>query len=100
MKTFLQAKQDFDKQYFSKKEFAAFIPVNQKLSENYVIKNKQGKTNEEYYKWQFFYSMVQSGLYQKDYLGCEVYFPKGNRNMIQIGLIGIKNIIKIKIKSH
>jgi len=57
MKTFLQAKQDFDKQYYSKKEFTAFIPVNQKLSENYVIKNKQGKTNEEYYKWQFFYSM-------------------------------------------
>jgi len=88
MKTFLQAKQDFDKQYFSKKEFAAFIPVNQKLSENYVIKNKQGKTNEEYYKWQFFYSMVQSGLYQKDYLGCEVYFPKGNRNSAPIKLDG------------
>ncbi len=88
MKTFLQAKQNFDKQYFSKKEFTAFIPVNQRLSKNYVIKNKQGKTNEEYYKWQFFYSMVQSGLYQKDYLGCEVYFPKGNKNSAPIKLDG------------
>ena len=87
-KTFLQAKQDFDSKYSLKKEFAAFIPVNQRLSESYVIKNKKGKTNEEYYKWQFFYSLVYSGLYQKDYLGCEVYFPKGNKNSAPIKLDG------------
>ena len=32
--------------------------------------------------------MVQSGLYQKDYLGCEVYFPKGNKNSAPIKLDG------------
>jgi len=31
---------------------------------------------------------VQSGLYQKDYLGCEVYFPKGNKNSAPIKLDG------------
>ena len=88
MKTFLQAKQEFDKKYSSKKEFVAFIPVNQKLSQKYSIKNKKGEPNEEYYKWQFFYSLVYSGLYQKDYLGCEVYFPKGNKNSAPIKLDG------------
>lgn len=88
MTTFLLAKQDFDKKYSSAKYFTAFIPVNQKVSENYIIKNKKGKTNEEYYKWQFLYSLVHSGLYQKDYLGCEVYFPKGNKNSAPIKLDG------------
>lgn len=88
MKTFLQAKQEFDKKYSSKKEFVAFIPVNQKLSQKYSIKNKKGEPNEEYYKWQFFYSLIYSGLYQKDYLGCEVYFPKGNKNSAPIKLDG------------
>jgi type I restriction enzyme M protein len=87
-KTFLEAKQEFDKKYLALKEFTAFIPVNQKLSEKYSIKNKKGEVNEEYYKWQFFYALVYSGLYQKDYLGCEVYFPKGNKNSTPIKLDG------------
>jgi len=88
MKTFLQAKQDFDKTYFTQKSFTAFIPVNLKLGEKYSIKNKKNEVNEEYYKWQFFYSLVYSGLYQKDYLGCEVYFPKGNKNSAPIKIDG------------
>lgn len=88
MNTFLEAKQKFDQQYYSKTEFVAFLPVNLKLSETYVIKNKKGETNEEYYKWQFFYSLVHSGLYQKDYLGSEVYFPKGNKNSAPIKFDG------------
>ncbi|MBU0580068.1 MAG: N-6 DNA methylase [Candidatus Margulisbacteria bacterium] len=88
MKTFLQTKQEFDDKYSSQKKIIAFIPVNQKLSEEYGIKNKQGETNEEYYKWQFFYSLVHSGLYPKDYLGCEVYFPKGNKSSAPIKLDG------------
>lgn len=87
-KLFLQAKQDFDKKYSSQKEFTSFIPVNQKISNRYIIKNKKGEPNEEYYKWQFFYGLVHSGLYKKDYLGCEVYFPKGNKNSAPIKLDG------------
>ena len=88
MSKFLESKQDFDEKYSSAKEFTAFIPVNQTLSKSYSIKNKKGERNEEYYKWQFFYALVYSGLYQKDYLGCEVYFPKGNKNSAPIKFDG------------
>ena len=88
MSKFLESKQDFDKKYSSAKEFTAFIPVNQTISKSYSIKNKKGERNEEYYKWQFFYALVYSGLYQKDYLGCEVYFPKGNKNSAPIKFDG------------
>ena len=46
------------------------------------------KKNEEYYKWQFFYALIYSGLYKKDYLGSEVYFPKGNKSSAPIQLDG------------
>lgn len=86
--TFSQTKQKFDKKYFSQKEFLAFIPVHMKLRQKYKIKSKKNNPNEEYYKWQFFYSLVYSGLLQKDYLGCEVHFPKGNKNAAPIKLDG------------
>jgi len=87
-KTFLEAKQEFDKKYSTKKEFTSFVPVNLTTKKDYAIKNKKSLPNEEYYKWQFFYSIVYSGLYQKDYLGCEVFFPKGNKNSAPIKLDG------------
>lgn len=87
-KTFLEVKQEFDSKYCSLQEFTAFIPVNQKLAKKYTIKNIKNEKNEEYYKWQFFYALVYSGLYKKDYLGCEVYFPKGNKNSAPIKLDG------------
>lgn len=88
MKTFLEAKQEFDGKYSSKQEFEAFIPVHQTHNERYTIKNKNGERNEEYYKWQFFYALVNSGLYSKDYLACEVHLPKGNKNSAPIKLDG------------
>lgn len=43
------------------------------------IKDVNGDPNEEYYKWQFIYSLVQSELIpSRDYIGAEIYFPKGN----------------------
>ena len=88
MKTFTEAKQEFDKQYKNKEGFVSFLPVNLDLGKTYKIKNSKNEPNEEYYKWQFFYSLVYSGLYQKDYLGAEVYFPKGNKNSAPIKLDG------------
>ena len=85
---FLQKKQEFDKKHSSQNNFVSFIPVNLTLGEQYSIKNKSNKPNEEYYKWQFFYALIYSGLYQKDYVGCEVYFPKGNKNSAPIKLDG------------
>jgi hypothetical protein len=53
MKSFLQAKQEFDRKYSSpqKKELEAFIPVDlQRAGKVCSIKGKDGKPNEEYYK--------------------------------------------------
>ena len=49
-----------------------------KPKNNIPIKGTHGQPLEEYYKWQFVYGLVHSGLYAKDYIGVEVYFPKGN----------------------
>ncbi len=88
MKTFLQAKQEFDQKYSNQKEFLAFLPVNLTVTKRCSIKDLYNKPNEEYYKWQFVYSLVYSGLYQKDNLGLEIYFPKGNKNSAPIKFDG------------
>lgn len=88
MRTFLQAKYEFDELFANKKELTAFLPVNLQIGKVYNIKDGQGKPIEEYYKWQFFYALIHSGLYQKDYLGAEVYFPKGNKAAAPIKLDG------------
>ena len=38
-----------------------------------------GEPLEEYYKWQFIMSLIDSGLISKDYIGTEVRFPKGSK---------------------
>ncbi len=88
MKTFFETKQKFDKFYLTKKDFMAFLPVNLKLNKKVKIKGSRNTPNEEYYKWQFFYGLVYSGLYQKDFIGSEVYFPKGNKNSAPIKFDG------------
>jgi type I restriction enzyme M protein len=87
--SFTQSKDEFDSLYgkASILEFS-LVPVDGKYITNIHINNKKGDKNEEYYKWQFFYSLIYSGLYQKDYLGSEVYFPKGNKNSAPIKLDG------------
>ena len=49
---------------------------------------KDGTHNEQYYKWQFLYNFVESGLCSKDYIGVEVQFPKGNKSSATIKLDG------------
>src|SRR3989344_8993208 len=88
MKTFLEAKQDYDKNFLNQKEINAFLPVNLDFNRVCKIKNVKNQPNEEYYKWQFFYGLIFSGLYKKDFLGAEVYFPKGNKNSAPIKLDG------------
>ena len=88
MKTFLQAKQEFDEKYINQSMFKAFLPTHLSINGDFNIKNKKNQLNEEYYKWQFFYALVYSGLYQKDYIGNEVYFPKGNKNSAPIKFDG------------
>lgn len=59
----------------------SFCTVDGKFIENIKIKDIHGKPNEEFYKWEFIYSysMIQSGrIPSRDYIGAEIYFPKGN----------------------
>ncbi len=79
-KSFLEAKQEFDTIYHNAKQVTSIVPVHLTINKEYQIRNDKNKIIEEYYKWQFFYSIIYSGLFQKDYVGSEVYFPKGNVN--------------------
>lgn len=58
----------------------SLVPVDGKTRNNIKIKGSDGRPNEEYYKWEFIYSIINSGLFAKDYIGTEVRFPKGNKN--------------------
>jgi type I restriction enzyme M protein len=71
-KTFSQAKLDFDKKYSTTIEFDIFLPEHLIVTKKTTLKKKDGSNNEQYYKWQFFYSLVYSGMYSKDYIGTEV----------------------------
>lgn len=85
---FLEKKQKFDLLNNLKSKFKSIIPVHLTKNKEFVIKNKKNLPNEEYYKWQFFYSIINSGLYNKEYLGCEISFPKGNKNSASIKMDG------------
>jgi type I restriction enzyme M protein len=78
-KSFFEAKIEFDKKYENIDSLSSsLVPVHGKFINDVEIKNQKGERIEEYYKWQFIYSLIYGGLYQKDFIGVEVYFPKGN----------------------
>lgn len=52
--------------------------VDGKFVDSIPIKDAHGNPNEEYFKWQFIYSLIDSDLIQRDFIGTEIYFPKGN----------------------
>jgi type I restriction enzyme M protein len=77
--TFAETKNEFVEKYKKLQKFPmSLVPVHTKIIKDIVIRDDNGEPNEEYYKWQFIYSLINSGLYQKDYLGTEIRFPKGN----------------------
>ena len=57
---------------------------NLDLNKTCKIKGKNNEPNEEYFKWQFIYSIINSGMYNKDFVGVEVCLPKGNKNSAPI----------------
>lgn len=87
-KTFTSAKQEFDKKYGNSKEFDCFLSEHLTLGKRNPIKNKAGNNNEEYYKWQFLYAIVHSGMFAKDFIGTEVNLPKGNKSSASLKLDG------------
>jgi len=79
MTTFTQAKDEFNKTIGKGKVLPiSLAPVDGSTKKNIPIRNTQGAPLEEYYKWQFVYALIHSGLYTSDYIGVEVRFPKGS----------------------
>lgn len=86
--TFTEAKHEFDNKYGTATEYDCFLPEHLTFGRKTNFKKKNGQPNEQYYKWQFLYSIVQSGLFAKDYIGTEVQFPKGNKSSAPLKLDG------------
>lgn len=77
---FSQAKIKFNGMYHNKNTLEkSFCTVDGKFIKNISIKDVSNNPNEEYFKWQFIYSLIQAGkIPSRDYIGTEIYFPKGN----------------------
>jgi type I restriction enzyme M protein len=84
--TFTEAKHEFDKKYGTATEYDCFLTEHLTFGRKTNFKKKNGQPNEQYYKWQFLYSIVQSELFAKDYIGTEVQFPKGNKSSAPLKL--------------
>lgn len=76
---FIECKEEFDKKYKNVKEFDCFLPEHLSYKKKALFTKKNGQLNEQYFKWQFLYSIINSGLFTKDFIGTEVKFPKGNK---------------------
>lgn len=59
----------------------SLVPVHGQIKDNVRLTNPSGIRLEEYYKWQFIYALIHSGLCPKDYIGVEVHFPKGTSTL-------------------
>lgn len=84
IKSFSQVKLEFDKKFCNAIEFQNFLSEHLTSNKTTSIRKKNGDRNEQYYKWQFLYALVNSGMYMKDYIGTEIFFPKGNKNSAPI----------------
>jgi len=90
MTTFTQAKQKYNLLYKNKEilEKSVVKSAGKELT-NISIKDKNNQPSEEYYKWEFIYSLVNSGLYSKEYIGVELSFPKGSTGSSNLRLDGV-----------
>lgn len=89
MNSFTEAKQVFDNDLGKAKILPqALVPVDGKPKNDIPIRGTDGSPLEEYYKWQFIYALIHSGLYAKDYIGVEVRFPKGSKGAQVLRLDG------------
>lgn len=78
---FSDARIKFNEEYKNKNLISkSLVTVDGKFKYNISIKDVYGNPNEEFYKWQFIYSIINSSLYPRDCIGTEIYFPKGNIN--------------------
>ncbi|MFQ6342788.1 class I SAM-dependent DNA methyltransferase [Campylobacter sp. VTCC 70190] len=78
---FLECKQKFDKENKGNTSYRSFLREHLSLGKSVNLQNK-ANTNEieQFYKWQFLYSLIHSGLYTKEFIGTEIHLPKGNKS--------------------
>lgn len=81
---FTQAKEKFDSEYGGSQQYTCFLPEHMSVDKSTCFRKKDGSKNEQYYKWQFLYSIVNSGMFPKDLIGTEIHFPKGNKSSADI----------------
>ena len=86
--SFTEAKLEFDNIYGNSSEFKCFLSEHLNIEKVTSFRKKDGTKNEQYYKWQFLYSIVHAGLFPKDFIGTEIHFPKGNKNSSDIIIDG------------
>jgi len=88
--TFTQAKKRFNELYRNKNVLEKSIvkSAGNDLTD-ISIKDKNNLPSEEYYKWEFVYSLVNSGLFTKEYIGVELSFPKGSAGSSNLRLDGV-----------
>ena len=84
IKTFTEAKFDFDLKFGNFEKYQCFLPEHLSIGRSTIFRKKDGSKNEQYYKWQFLYSIINSGLFPKDLIGTEIQFPKGNKSSASI----------------
>ena len=79
--SFINSKRSFNNLYKTTKLLPkSLVPVNGHYICDIKLNNLDGSENEEYYKWQFIYSIVHSGMYPKENIGVEIHLPKGNKD--------------------
>jgi type I restriction enzyme M protein len=83
---FTEAKHEFDSKYSTVTECDCFLTEHLTFGKKTTFTKKNGTKNEQYYKWQFLYAIIQSGLFTKDFIGTEVQFPKGNKSSAPLKL--------------
>lgn len=89
MNSFTEAKQTFDDTLGKSNALPqSLVPVDGQPKTNIMLYGSDGKPLEEYYKWQFVFALLHSGLYAKDYIGVEVRFPKGSSSSAPLKLDG------------
>lgn len=80
MFNFSEKKAEFESIYLAKKNIDSIVNIHLTQNKNVNLFNSKGQPNEEFFKWELVYSLINSGLVPKDYIGTEIYFPKGNKN--------------------
>lgn len=85
---FAELKVRFDQENSNVSEYDCFLPVHLTHNNKTTFKKKDGSTTKEFYKWQFLYSLVNSGLVPKEYIGTDIHFPNGNKSLDAIKIDG------------